>query len=212
MKNILTILLLLTALQGFSQEKYRLTKNEIFGLLKNSEVELSYDIFAIQSSLDNNESYLRGSRFDKFSDISDHVDKIKRVKGICCDCYLREYDLQIAMLDSIKKSDQQKWKLFEDYLNSPDEALQCEYYSMAVGGNINLEIPADTVREFWRISGKFLDIFPVWEKYFDAGANFEQMAESNKHNKWMCAFRLENKDLFFQLVNRGDNNWIIERR
>lgn len=64
-------------------------------------------------------------------------------------------------------------------VNDSDQAIKMRvvFLKRAIGANPALEQPGQIVYELQTITGKYLDIFPIWKKYIDSNADIETLAE-----------------------------------
>lgn len=89
------------------------------------------------------------------------------------------------------------------YTGYCEECLKVHFKTTMVGSNPDLEIEGVKKYMFNMYEGKFLDLFPFWQKYIDPKAVAEQIAEKgyasmrNGENKVVFNFRRNNSGLWY---------------
>ena len=234
MKTLMSIVLLSICILSFGQQRYRISKfDKAEAQYENQD---AWTIIAhIERMVDAKVSYL--SSMDLFniscSDPTKDISKLKKTKSIGPECYLKEYNQQIIRLDSINNGN----KCIEKYIiNDNIDSLKylydkyipikriIEYTSsnsvyfkenidivitkLSVGGNANLGIVPKTTYRLQRLSGSFLDIFPIWSKIFDKSAKQESY-ENTQKGGWYRILIIENKNITAKLINSGGGYWEI---
>ncbi|MBT1702940.1 hypothetical protein [Chryseosolibacter indicus] len=62
-------------------------------------------------------------------------------------------------------------------VNSAD-TITVLFFKTKEGGNVSLERSGYLMYNFKELSGRYLDIFPIWKKYFNTSANLEVIANN----------------------------------
>ncbi|MRM84529.1 hypothetical protein D1002_00945 [Riemerella anatipestifer] len=94
---------------------------------------------------------------------------------------------------------------YYQYKNSNDDKVSFIYYKFKAGENKNLEIKGIDRYGIKSISGKFLDVFPIWKKFVDPNSVAEEVAnrEATKKITKTIDWKIRNYDT-------GSNFWVIE--
>lgn len=101
----------------------------------------------------------------------------------------------ISNTDQLLQNAKRSYKLQESYMydnkfileykaTDPNSAevfkLRVVFLKRAKGEDLALERPGVVVYELQGITGKYLDLFPIWQKYIDNSADLEAIADSGR--------------------------------
>ncbi len=118
-----------------------------------------------------------------------------------------------------KYSIEQDWCKYYSIVYTEGEtktiAFQVDVRSIEVGGDRNLEISGTTYYMVSRMSGRYLDIFPIWQKYFEPNAEINEVLDHATNLEYRgLKFRdrviLANTQKLFYRLYYKDNIWTIE--
>lgn len=88
--------------------------------------------------------------------------------------------------------------------------LRVVFKIVEVGFSQALEIPGEDVFYFYGMTGKFLDVFPVWKRYFDPSAKIDEILQRG----WECLsvdFGGQRRNLKLrESLNKESGVWIID--
>ncbi|MWB92971.1 hypothetical protein GON26_01225 [Flavobacterium sp. GA093] len=88
-----------------------------------------------------------------------------------------------------------------------DECLKVKFYIDQAGENIELEKKGIRTLRFNEVTGKYLDLFPVWEKVFKPGLNVEKTIEDYKSR--VLKIKEPRIEYRFDKNDYAENNWYI---
>ncbi|MDR1583971.1 MAG: hypothetical protein LBS55_12090 [Prevotellaceae bacterium] len=94
------------------------------------------------------------------------------------------------------------------YFNTekPDKYFLVEFHKAMLGANKDLEIEGTPFYIVTEINGRFLDIFPVWKKYFDNDAIQEDILKKWKHERILNVQDIRYK---YRLTKEPNDLWQI---
>lgn len=88
-----------------------------------------------------------------------------------------------------------------------DECLKVKFYIDQAGENIELDKKGIRTLRFNEVTGKYLDLFPVWEKLFKPGLNVEKTIED--YNSRVLKMKEPRIEYRFDKNDYAENNWYI---
>jgi hypothetical protein len=88
-----------------------------------------------------------------------------------------------------------------------DECIKVKFYVYNAGENKELERKGVKTLRFSEVSGRYLDLFPVWKKIFKPNVDVEKTLEDFKSQK--LKEKNPNLDYRFYKNNISENNWYI---
>jgi len=235
MKKIVLLLLMFPVIV-FSQERYRMD-GETSMRVERRHHALRSVVIDVEHILNENWRYI-DALSNNFTDPTEQINRIRQIREICISCYEAEFQSQLQRITDRRISDKPLAVLFHresiaDLANTIDSLfpikrgvflfenrqgatlranLEFRIEERTTGGNRSLEIAGETTYSLRHISGRFLDIFPIWQKYFAPNTEPEDYFGDRRGNGiYNYRIFLENRTVLARLYSRGGgNNWFIE--
>lgn len=88
-----------------------------------------------------------------------------------------------------------------------DECIKVKFYIYSAGENKELEKKGIRALRFDEVSGRYLDLFPVWKKIFKPNVDLEKTIEDFRSQQ--LKEKTPNLDYRFYKNNISENNWYI---
>jgi hypothetical protein len=87
-----------------------------------------------------------------------------------------------------------------------DECIKVRFYIYSLGENKDLEIKGARTLRFSDVSGRYLDLFPIWQKVFRPDVTLDKTIEDFKSQQ----LKIKNPKIDYRFYKKNsDNDWYI---